>query len=756
MMKRGPWALLSLLLFGLHVYAAVGTWKNFTSMKDVKGLVQSGGTTWAASSGGLFAWDELRNTYQLYTSAEGLQNVDLTAIGADRYGNIWTGTSTGIIHVYSPANNSWRYVADIASSSQTNKRINRLAVFGDTVLICTDFGLSVFKDSRFEFGDTFSRFGPLPPSVRVRVLDAVLFQDSIWAAIDDGQGNSRLAVASLTSPNLLPPESWSLRVVGTPATAPKTLCIFNGRLYTGTDAGLYVAQSGAWVPVTPLQNANIVSVAASPTRLAACTASNTVFAIDVQNNATQYGGPLPFSATSVALGTADRLFVGSLSGGVLSLAATWQSHLPNGPASNQFLSVAVDPDGVVWGATGIVNGSGFCRYDGKAWTSFTAENSGLPLNNYWKVSVGCNGSLWASSWGRGVVEVPQGSNSIDSTHIFGRNVGMAGITGDPSFIVVSSVICDGRGNTWMSVRDAADKNILVVRKADGSWVTLPVFIQGVKIGFLQDSPVDRSLAVDAFDNLWAVVRDPPYKGVISLGNRGSLDGTAAFHITSANGLPSDEIKTIVADRDNNIWVGTGLGIAIILDPSNPTGSSGIASYKPLNGLVINTIAVDPLNQKWIGTTEGVIVLSPDGTQQLASYTVATTAGKLIDNDVKSIAFDGKSGTVYFGTLSGLASLTTAAPAPKVDYDKLTAAPDPYLVPSTTLLTIDGLVENSSLKILSIDGHLVREVKTPGGRLGFWDGKDKDGADVSSGVYIIVAYSEDGSKVAKGKVAVIKR
>lgn len=756
MMKRGPWAFLSLLLFGLHTYAAVGTWKNFTSMKDVKGLVQSGGTIWAATSGGLFAWDEQRNTFQLFTSAEGLQNVDLTAIGADGRGNILTGTSTGIMHVYSPASKSWRYVADIASSNQTNKRINRLSVFGDTVLICTDFGLSVFKVARFEFGDTFSRFGSLPPSVRVRVLDAVLFNDSVWAAIDDGQGNTRVAVAGLTSPNLLPPESWSLRIVGTPATAPKTLSIFNGRLYAGTNSGLYAAQGGVWLPVTPLQNANIVSLTASPTRLAVCTASNTVYALDVQNNTSQYGVALPFSGTSVTLGTADQVLVGSLSGGVLSFDATWQSHLPNGPASNQFLSVAVDPDGIVWGATGIVNGSGFCRYDGKEWKSFTAENSGLPLDNYWKVSVGCNGSLWASSWGRGVVEVPQGSSRVDAARIFGRNVGMAGITGDPTFIVVSSVICDGRGNTWMSVRDAADKNILVVRKADGSWVTLPVFIRGVKIGFLQDSPVDRSLAVDAFDNLWAVVRDPPYKGVISLGNRGSVDGTAAFHITSANGLPSDEIKTIVADRDNNIWVGTGLGIGIILNPSNPTGSNGIASYKPLNGLVINSIAVDPLNQKWIGTTEGVIVLSPDGTQQLASYTVASTAGKLIDNDVKSIAFDGKSGTVYFGTLSGLASLSTAAPAPRSEFDKLTAAPNPFLVPSTTLLTIDGLVENSTLKILSVDGRLVREVKTPGGRIGFWDGKDKSGADVSSGVYFIVAYSEDGSKVAKGKVAVIRR
>jgi len=78
----------------------------------------------------------------------------------------------------------------------------------------------------------------------------------------------------------------------------------------------------------------------------------------------------------------------------------------------------------------------------------------------------------------------------------------------------------------------------------------------------------------------------------------------------------------------------------------------------LPGTVVNCIAVDALNQKWVGTSDGVIVLSPDGIQQVATYTVASTNGKLIDNDVKSIAIDGGTGTVYFGTLSGLASLTT--------------------------------------------------------------------------------------------------
>jgi hypothetical protein len=281
-------------------------------------------------------------------------------------------------------------------------------------------------------------------------------------------------------------------------------------------------------------------------------------------------------------------------------------------------------------------------------------------------------------------------------------------------------------------------------------------INGIKMTSLMDRPVDRCLVVDAFDNVWATVRDAAYRGVICLGNAGTIDSTAAFHLSASNGLPSSEAKTLLVDNDNDIWVGTDRGIAIILEPSNPTRSGGIAAYKPLNGLVINTIAVDPLNQKWVGTTEGVFLLSADGTQTLASFTVSNTAGKLMDNDVKSIAVDAASGTVYFGTMSGLASLTTPAAAPRASFDGLTVYPNPFLVPSSAPLTVSGLVANSQMKILTVDGKVLRTLKTPGGLIGTWDGKDAQGEDVASGVYLIVAYAEDGSTVAAAKVALIKR
>lgn len=755
-MKREFVFCLVVFLASLDVNAGVGVWRNFTSMKDVTSLVARDGLIWAATSGGLFAWDQTKDVYRQFTSAEGLKNVDLTALAIDRNGDIWTGTSTGILHIYSPQSNTWRYVLDIALANQTKKRINALTIFGDTVLVCTDFGLSVLKIRDLEFGDTYKRFGDLPSNLRLGALSSTIYDGKIWIAITDEATNHRIAVADLSNPNLLAPDAWSLQVVGANSII-KSLTVFNNTLYAGTSRGLYSYSNGSWNPIASSAGMDIVGLTSSAKILALCSISGRVDTMNQQGTVGQFGSGFSYSPKSIGLNSSEKPIIGVSEGGVLTFTDAWTSHSPNGPASNQFLHVAVDGGGVVWGASGSTNGKGFYRYNGQGWKSFTMESSGLPTNNYYHVSVGCNGTVWASSWGRGIVEIPGGSNTIDSSNIYSRNVGMIGLSNDTNFVVVTSVVCDNSGNHWMSVNQPANSRVLTVRSPDGTWRNLFARVAGTNITTLFNSlPIDRNFAVDAFGNLWGVARQGNFQGVFSLGNRGTIEDSVDYFLTVSDGLPSNDVATIVTDRDGDIWVGTDRGIAIILDPSNPKRTGGIASYKPLNGLSINTIAVDPINQKWVGTAEGVIVLSQDGTQQIASYTVASTDGKLIDNDIKSIAIDAKSGTVYFGTLFGLASITTAAAAPKQTFDEIMTYPNPYIIPNPIALTIDGLVGRSAIKILSIDGHLIRDIITPGGRIGFWDGKNEEGKDVSSGVYIVVAYSEDGSQTATGKVAVVRR
>ncbi len=755
---RGWWLAVLLAAALGAAQAQVGTWRNYTAMQEVRSLARGGDTFWAATGGGIFAWNRAGGSFTRLTNAEGLRQLDVTAIGVDADGNVWSGCANGLLHVYTPVTGSWLYIPDIATSSQVNKRINRILPQGDTVLICSEFGLSLFHRGRLAFGDTYTKFGTLLANTRAGIAAVATFGGRLWVAVRTGPSGNYIASASLSNPNLLPPESWTLQSLGSTSNAVRTLDVQAGRLYAGTASGLYVLQDSVWTTVDSLTAHSVVATTRAPGGLLVATADSALFLVSAGNTVTRVGPPLPAAPTTLAAAADGTPVAGTAASGLLSLDGEWTARVPDGPASNQFISVAVDPSGAVWGASGFNgNGRGFYRYDGMRWKSFTAAGDGLPTNDYYRVSVGCGGAVWASSWGRGMVEVPPGSSSVDSAHTFGKNVGMTGLPNDTNYIVGSTVVCDGAGNSWMTVINASDGRILIYRDVAGVWRRLPVTYAGSGLTSLCDNiPVDRSFAIDASGNLWAASRDRTFRGVLTFTPAGALQGTAQYFLTESNGLPSNEVRTIVIDRENDVWIGTDRGIAIVLDPDRPTRSGAIAAYRPLNGLTINTIAVDPLNQKWVGTPEGVVLLSPDGTQQIASYTVDNTGGKLIDNDVRSIAVDPRSGTVYFGTAGGLSSLTTAGREPVETFGTLHIYPNPFIVPAAAPVTVDGLVRNSGLKILTVDGRVVRTVVTPGGRVGFWDGNDEHGAPVASGVYLVVAYSEDGATVATGKVAVVRR
>jgi hypothetical protein len=109
-----------------------------------------------------------------------------------------------------------------------------------------------------------------------------------------------------------------------------------------------------------------------------------------------------------------------------------------------------------------------------------------------------------------------------------------------------------------------------------------------------------------------------------------------------------------------------------------------------------------------------------------------------------------------GTENGLSTLTTSAVTPSLSYSEITLSPNPMYIPGSNTLTIDGLVRSSSIKILSMSGKVVKEFICPCGRIGFWDGKDEEGNYVATGIYLVVAYADNGNTTATGKLAVIRK
>ena len=112
--------------------------------------------------------------------------------------------------------------------------------------------------------------------------------------------------------------------------------------------------------------------------------------------------------------------------------------------------------------------------------------------------------------------------------------------------------------------------------------------------------------------------------------------------------------------------------------------------------------------------------------------------------------------MYVGTANGLTSFDTPSILPVENFDGLNIYPNPLVIKDgSNLVTIDGLIRNSDIKIVTVSGKLVREFSSPGGRTAFWDGRDDNGNFVSSGVYIVIAFDQEGNSVETGKIAVLR-
>ena len=227
------------------------------------------------------------------------------------------------------------------------------------------------------------------------------------------------------------------------------------------------------------------------------------------------------------------------------------------------------------------------------------------------------------------------------------------------------------------------------------------------------------------------------------------------------------VSCVQEDLSGNIWIGTNIG-PFYLPAENTTtddetfyqvkvprnDGSDYADYL-LSGVDISAMAIDGGGRKWFGTNgNGVYLISADNLQQIHHFTADDSF--LLSDNIQSICVFDDTGEVFFGTERGLCSYYSDAtpPVTKMDKDNIYAYPNPVTPDYTGLITINGLTLNADVKICSSNGKLIAEGRSNGGSF-TWDGCDKDGKRVASGVYMVITATSDGKKGTVCKIAVIK-
>lgn len=335
---------------------------------------------------------------------------------------------------------------------------------------------------------------------------------------------------------------------------------------------------------------------------------------------------------------------------------------------------------------------------------------------------------------------------------------------DNNFVIVNGIQFDSEGNLWVLNSQAKGVNLLELTK-DGKWNNhFKSSLQDKKETGLTGL---RSMFFDSRDYLWFVntswldpavfCYDKESDKLIKYVNFVNQDGTT-YHPTY--------IYCVCEDREQNIWIGTNIGPFMI--DKNEVGQetvtfnqikvprndgSNYADYL-LNGVYINHIAIDGGNRKWFATNgAGVFLISADNMTQIANFNKSNSY--LLSDDILSIAINPQSGEVFFLADNGICSYRSDAtePSQEMTDDNVYAYPNPVTSDYNGLITITGLSFNADVKITSSNGALIAEGRSNGGMF-TWDGCDKNGRRVASGVYMVITATSDGKKGVVCKIAII--
>lgn len=132
----------------------------------------------------------------------------------------------------------------------------------------------------------------------------------------------------------------------------------------------------------------------------------------------------------------------------------------------------------------------------------------------------------------------------------------------------------------------------------------------------------------------------------------------------------------------------------------------------LRDVNVSAMAVNAANEKWIGSVnQGIWVINEEGSRIIKRFT--TDNSPLYSNNIRSIAINDETGEVFIATDLGLMSYFDIPKAPVDEMNTLKVFPNPFAYSKHNQIVIEGLSDDTQIKILGIDGSVVQELTASG-------------------------------------------
>lgn len=761
MKHRTPLLLFLVISSVAGAQGPVGSWHDHLSYFSALSVAAGSKEVYASTGSALIIYNREFNELRKAGRVQGLSETGISAVG-------WSEETSSLIIAYLSANldvmsgNNIYNVPDIKMKYiPGRKEISRIRCREKYAYLAGTMGLVVLDINKKEIHDTWK-----PGDLTFEVFDVAFSGSLVYAATSGG-----LWYAQSSVPGLSYPGTWTrVEIFPDPSAPFNSVVEVNGLVYANRDVESY-GQDTIFVLQNP-QQGSVFSTSGNLHNLS-IDSYNGGFTVSSPNiiriynqegilvrTVDSYSGSAPDISHAVYDG--KDLWIADRSSGLIRAVNgnEFNRLSPPGPATSNVLNISAS------GGKAFITGGGVDNAWNNLWRPlqvFTSDNNlwisdmRQDLHDAMRIlpDPADKNHYWVSTWGAGLLEYE--NNQLARKYDASNSPLETIIPGKP-YSRICGIAMDRNRNIWITQTGVPGS--VKMLKPDRTWISFPFTIEAPTIG---------DIIVTSSGQKWIIL--PRGYGLFVFDDNGtpdifSDDRFRKMLVKDTDNKVTAYVYSIAEDLDGNIWVGTDQGPAVYYNTSGifdeepvafrvkvpRNDGTGLADYM-LGTEIISSIAVDGANRKWLGTyNSGVYLLSADGTTKIRNYNEENSP--LFSNTISSLAVDGTTGTVWIGTSKGVISVRGDATTGGESFGNIYAFPNPVRETFNGVLTVTGLMRNSSVRITDISGNLVYRCTSDGGQA-TWDLINYRGERVSTGVYLIFVASEDGSQAAVTKVLIIK-
>lgn len=741
-------------------------WEGHYSYLSISGIASSGNSVLASAENAIFKHNIETQEDNTVTTINGLTGETISYYYySEAYETSVIGYENGLVEIVTP--DAVLTVVDIFNKpniAPNIKRINHIYEHDGVVFLSCDFGISTYNLENLEFDDSYF-IGNVGNQISVRQTSVK--DGFIYAATSEG-----IKRAELTNTNIIDYSLWS--VLSAPTNDWKNIVTYNDTVYAISSANTIYEYNGT--TFTNLATyASVLDHRVSNNKMIITTATNCyIYDTGFTNTLTipyltSYG-----SNFTVATIINNQVYIGTQNDGLYSFNSSDGANIsqikPSGLLENNVFSINAG-NNEAWAVYGNytlyfdpwpIKSQGYSHLKNNTWTN-TPFSDVLGAKNIVDVAINPfnNDQVFMSSCYNGILELNDNTPSV----LHGlSNVPLdvwGPYTTTPSHLRIGKSTFDKNGKLWFT-NFKVSSPLKSYDPQNDTWESF---------NFL--SVITNTSAENGFEDIVIDENNTKWVGSTKNGVIGMKESSGTYSLKKltfeTGNLPSNEIRGMEIDNDNNLWIGTIQGLRVLYNTSsffstaNPQAQAVIIlddgiPKELMFGQFITDIKVDGANNKWISTFDaGVFYLSENGQETIHHFTKDNSP--LPSNGITDMAIDHTSGKVYFATEKGMVSFNANATESASNLENVYAFPNPvrpeHMNDPNFRLKIRGLVDASNLKITDISGNLVYETTVEGGTTFDWDMTAFGTHKVASGVYIIMVTTKDNEETTIEKVMVIR-